>query len=180
MTMRSPFDYKSILLLGIGAGIFFGSNLFGYRYPVQLVVSAIGVLLMVVGLILGIHNTIAFRQELTLPTMETVLEKGEELVRFFPGGHRISKFSGSMGKWYVTNRRLIYEGEKPGAFGSDQDILIFPLKKLVDVKIVEAGRFDKFIEADFKNEGTGKKVQILCRKREDFMNALEKAVSELK
>jgi len=178
LEVRTPFDYRFFILLGIGMGIFLGSNMYP-PYPVIVVMRSVRVLFMGAGLILQIYNTIAYRREMKSPTIQTTLQKGEKIIKHFPGGHRSSKFSGSMGKWYITNSRLIYEGEKTGVFGSDQDIIIFQLRDLVDVKIVKAGRLDKFVEATFQKEEATKKVQILCRKRELFIDTLQTAARRL-
>jgi len=172
--MRSPISSWSMILMSIGFGLTFSANIFGYRLAsVQTGLSIFGVVLMLIGLVLSIYNTVAYKRELGEPTIETDLIEGEKILKVFPGGRRITRFSASVGKWCITNQRLIYEGSKPGALGSEPDAMIFKLENLVSADIIKAGVLDKYLEAKFASKISDETVHIIGKKLEEIKEAMQ-------
>jgi hypothetical protein len=145
--------------------------------------TVVGVTLMGIGLVLVVYNSIAYEWEVRGSKIETELEPGEQIKQVFRGGY-MSFYSTPMGKWCITNKRLIFEGVKPGGLfmpKSDRDVTTFPLKTLVRAEIVEKGRFDKFLEVTFKRaQNKTTTVKIVCEKLQEFKDMLEKTQAQRK
>ncbi|UCE95613.1 MAG: hypothetical protein JSV51_07815 [Candidatus Bathyarchaeota archaeon] len=73
----------------------------------------------------------------------------------------------------LTNKRMIYEGSKPGPFSSTPDVLSFSLKNFTDAEIVSAGMLDKYLEVRFDTKTSRETVHIVGRKLEKIKEALQ-------
>lgn len=98
----------------------------------------------------------------------------------------------SVGRCYVTNQRLIYEGKTyvHGFMDAEPDVVSYPLDELKNIGIVEKGKRDfhihvggmtpihKFVSLTFRGNGEDHQVQIHVRKAEDFRETVQKASQE--
>jgi len=87
----------------------------------------------------------------------------------------------TIGTWYITNRRLVFEGEKPNPlFTLKMQKLppeIYPLKDIVELNIVPWMKIEEALEVKMRN---GKTVLIKLQgqtreKLEDFKKFIERA-----
>ncbi len=87
----------------------------------------------------------------------------------------------------MTNRRLIYEGKIeypelkrgivfPGWTKKESDVHLCPLNEMKNIGIVDKGIWQgKHVEATFKGDKEDRHVQILTRKKEEFIKAVQQA-----
>jgi hypothetical protein len=179
-------------MLGVGFGILVGAGAMfadARLASVQLGMSVVAILFMAAGTGLGIYNSVSYRKEVKRPTIETELQPGEQIVRVFPGGHRITRYSDftgerrtiersvdfALGKWCITDQRLIFEGSKPGGLRPESDTVSVPIKDIVNLEIVKAGALGKFLEATLTSS---EKVQITGRKLEEFRDILQQSTNK--
>jgi hypothetical protein len=180
--MKSGVSRLGPLVSGIGFGLIVATMVIPQESrfaEAQLAMLVAGTGAVVVGFGLSIYNSLVFRRELKQPTIETKLESDENIIKIFPGGHRNARSSPCVGKWCLTNQRLIFEGSKPAAFDAKKERLSLPLESLISSEIVQAGRFGKYLEATFKKRFPDKdmydKVQIASQNLESIKSMLEEA-----
>lgn len=124
--------------------------------------------------------------------MRTILKKGEVVLREVSGSkveakslkQWLVKRALTVGTWYLTNRRLIFEGKKPNPFFTfvwqKLEPETFRLNDLINLEIVPWMKVEKALKATFKER------EILIRttrqnrgKLVDFKEDIEKAKEEL-
>lgn len=132
---------------------------------------------------------------------DTLLENGEFVVRQFIGGRKLSEQekgdglfragSFSSGRWYITNRRLIYEGKTqsvslkrsivlPGWMKTEPDSLTHSLDRITNVEMVDEGTlYGKHVEVTFEEGSLENHVKVIMRKREEFMQTLRSQLNQL-
>lgn len=192
--MRSP-SHTSTVLLGIGIGMIIVPYIFqSMNFPsvinmssdawfqYQRIMIILGISFTAAGLIFGFYDTLTYRKELKKPTIKT--EPSEKIVHVSAGFRPIKNERPSQGIWYITDRRLIYEGSKPRLLGSEPESLSFLLDNLTNVEIIKLGMFRKCLEATFMAESVigeevPKKVQIICKNLETFRDKLQELKSNL-
>lgn len=116
---------------------------------------------------------------------EVELEDGEFVTRKIKAlkvDKSVSKqvlFKGTLekasGTWYVTNRRLIYEGKKAGkksmagyvlggvlgfALGMDKDIVTVRHEQIIDLDIIPYAKIDEVLEVKYRENGHIKSIYI--------------------
>ena len=125
----------------------------------------------------------------------TTLEEGERVVIQSPGGRFLEDneksggFLGSTvstGRWFLTNRRLIYQGTtqsvdlkraiiNPLWTKDESDVHIYHLDKLKDVKVIDEGLSRKFILVSFEGEDEAK---IILRGLDNFAENIRRVANE--
>lgn len=137
-------------------------------------------------------------------TLGTPLEEGERLIEQVQGGRRLAdeeKPEGlfgfgafSTGSWYLTNRRLIYEGKikssdlkrsviLPGWMKSEEEAFSYPLNKLRSLDLVDRGTWGgKSLAVTFQKENASldqkireKQVHVVTRRIEELKEAIQRA-----
>lgn len=193
--MKKPFDKRAIILQGVGVGVVASSYFF--PAPFFLYELLAGITCIVLGFAWLAFDSVTFRRQVEKASMATQLEPGEQVLRAFSGGLRYSKSSRSLGKWWITDRRLIFEGvgtfdrSEPGEFQPESEsvsakvrALTFPLSDLDKAEIVQDGFLDVFIEATFATKTSRGTVEsyigIFGRRLEDILEIIREAASNTK
>lgn len=176
--MKRPFDKRAIILQGIGVGLIVGS--FSFPTPAFFYELLLGTVCIGLGFGWLALSSVTFRRYVEKIEMATELQSGEQVLKAFSGGLRYSKSSRSLGKWWITDRRLIFEAvgtfdrSEPGEFQPESESvsakvrgLTFRLGDLEKVEIVQDGFLDTFIEATFAaktSKGTVENCIGICGK----------------
>jgi len=165
--------------------------------PVSVYELLVGIVLLALGSVWLAILSVTFRRHVANIKMATELEQGEQVLGSFPGGLRYSKSSRSLGKWWVTDRRLIFEGvgtfdrSEPGEFQPELEAVsakvrasTFPLRNLDKLEIVQDGFLDTFIEATFTVKGSQGTVEsligIVGKGLEEIREAIWEAANKAK
>jgi parallel beta-helix repeat protein len=148
---------------------------------------------IIIGIVIGTVLTV---NRIRPKPLRTHLENGEFVIREFHGGRGIANEEKkglfrqgtiSLGRWYVTNRRLIYEGKIeypevkraiifPLWTKKEPDIHSYTLNEMKNIEITDKGIWHgKYVEATFKSDKENRHVQILTRKKEEFVKAVQQA-----
>jgi hypothetical protein len=76
-----PFDYRSVLLMGMGMGLIAGGTVL--YSPATIFLYFLGIVCVGAGFIWGIYNSFAYRREIQEPTVEMALDPGEQILPNF-------------------------------------------------------------------------------------------------
>jgi hypothetical protein len=165
-------------VVGIALGLILSADFVGYHIPpVRLFLYVFGTFILIIGILLPFRKNREWRREIKKQIIETRLNEGEEILKVLAGGRRLSKFEGSIGKWCLTNQRLIYEGSIPRMFSSKPDNLIFSMENFEGAEIIKRNMFDKYLEVRFATETTKETIHIMTKKIEEIKEALQKSKS---
>lgn len=132
-------------------------------------------------LVFAALGTAVFSMRKRKPRIE--LEEGEIVIRQRHGllGLAEGKRAFSVGRWYITNQRLIFESK------DTSEVLSYFLDKVKNIEIIEEGSPDfniyiggitplhKFLLATFRENGEDEQVKIHVRKMKDFKENLHEA-----
>jgi hypothetical protein len=168
-----------MLVLSIGFGLILSAEFFfGPRLPpAKLFLYVLGISVEIIGIWLYFRKNREWKREIKKQIIETKLNEGEEILKVFAGGRRITKFKGSIGKWCLTNQRLIYEGSPPTISDSEPETLIFSMENFEGAEIIKRSMFDKYLEVRFVTETNEETVQIWVKKLEELKELLQKSKS---
>lgn len=133
--------------------------------------------------LIGIVVVIYFVLDIRPRRPKIPFQEGEFFIKQFTGSKGRPDVTSpvSFGRWYLTNRRLIYEGKTehfdlkravvlgPGWTRGESDVLSYPLDKLKNIEIIGKGRWRrKYIKATFKGENGEHHVHIFIMRNEEF------------
>jgi len=105
---------------------------------------------------------------------------GEKFLGSFRGG-KVEAKTMTVGTWYITNKRLVFEGEKPNPLLTLKmqklPPEIYPLKDIIELNIVPWMKIEEALKIKMRN---GKTVLIKLQgqtreKLEDFKKFIERA-----
>jgi len=131
-------------------------------------------------LVFAVMGTAVFSMRKRKPRIE--LEEGEIVIKQYHGlrGLAEGKRAFSMGRWYITNQRLIFESK------DKSEVLFHFIDKLKNIETMEEGSRDfnlyvggitplhKFLLATFRENGEDKQVKIHVRKMKNFKENMQK------
>lgn len=134
-----------------------------------------------------------------IPAIE--LERGEIIIKWFPG-FRLEKHAAKqilfayhpVGCWYITDRRIIYEGKKKSVaaamlglpFGGGKDVLVIPYDKVSGVELISYIADKSAIEIKYEDKGAATSEYIgitdlpwrFFKDTKELKEAIEKAIND--
>jgi len=146
---------------------------------------------IIIGIVIGTVLTVN-RMRPKPPGIQ--LEEEEFVIKQFHGGRGLAdeekrglfkRGTISLGRWYVTNRRLIYEGKieypelkraiiLPGWTKKEADVHSYLLSELKNIELVDKGFLHgKHVAMTFRADREDQHVQVLTRQREEFAETIQ-------